>query len=114
VSFVERMALAALCAVPALAFVIGMDIYARCHVVRIERQPDENLYVYTTLNWIGYRQELISADKKGELRRYQGEWSLSSNSGGSITPKVNAPYRTLKFRHRKLPYILDDAGVYFK
>jgi hypothetical protein len=69
--------------------------------------------VYTTLNWIGYRQELISMDEKGELSRHQGEWSFPSNSGGPITPKVNAPYSTLKFRHRKLPYILDDAGVYF-
>ena len=114
VSSIERFTLASLCSIPVLLWVIGMDIYARCYVVRIERQPGDNFYIYTTPNWIGYRQALISTDEQGELRHHRGKWSLPMNSNEVITPNVDAPYNSLKFRNRKLPFILDDAGVYFK
>ena len=112
-AFGDRLGMALFIAIIAIVFPLGMDIYARCYVVRMESSVDRHWRRYTTLAWWGERTELIRREALGKRVHHAGKWRVRDSTGQIVTPIVNAPYQSQRIRQRRLPYILDDQGFYF-
>lgn len=112
VALAERLGLSLFIGLVAIAFPVAMDIYARCYVVRAAATPDGQWHCYTTLRWWGECREMIHQDAFGKNTYHTGRFHLRDSGGLIVTPRVEAPYRSQRVRRRRLPYILDDQGIY--
>ncbi len=93
-----------------LAFAVGMQVYARCYVARLEvDEGQEELHVYTVGRLGALQQERYPLEalrlRPARSRRHPGRtpplwWG----------PVVHAPWRSLRLPGRRLPLILDEQG----
>jgi len=86
-----------------IIFAVGMWIYGKCYVARIEfDEQNEVLYIYT-VSFFGRGEHKINASKVLSSQYYEGE--LDS---------VKAPWRKVRIKGRRLPFIVDEQGVFLE
>lgn len=108
----ERLGMALFLVVLSAAFPIAMELYARSYVVRVEVTADSAWRRYTTVRWWGERREWVREDAHGRLTWHEGRFHLRDSTGRFASPRVDAPYSTQSVRRRRLPYILDEQGLW--
>jgi len=89
-----------------ISFAVGMWIYGKCYVARIEfDEQSEVLYIYT-VGFFGRGEHEINASKVLSSRYHKGELNLDLD--------VKAPWRTVRLKGRRLPFIVDEQGVFLE
>ena len=99
----QRLAFGGGVIVLALAMVAGMGFYVSRYVVSMRRVGDE-LYVSTANRFVGQGRKIAVDDVQ----------SLDYRAGKTITHKayINAPWRKMRIRGIKLPFIIDMQAEY--
>jgi len=86
-----------------IIFLVGMWIYGKCYVVKIEfDKQNKALHVYT-VSFFGSEKHEINASKVLSSKYHKGE--LDS---------VKAPWWTVRIKGRRLPFIVNEQGVFLE
>jgi len=87
-----------------IACALGMLVFARIYISRIEiDEARQNLLIYT-LNLIGFKRQSVPVSQVRVGNFYGGRMVTG------IAPTVDAPWYTVRIKGRKLPLILDGQG----
>ncbi len=85
-----------------IIFLVGMWIYGKCYVARIEfDEQNKALHIYT-VSFFGSEKHEINASKVLSSQYYEGEL-------GSVTP-----WREVRIKGRRLPFIVNEQGVFLE
>ncbi len=86
-----------------VGFAVGMWLYGRCYVARIELdEATQQLHVYT-LRFFGTARQVYDVSSVVSMRRHRGRLT-------TLWLTVDAPWHTLWIAGRRLPLILDTQG----
>ena len=89
-----------------IIFLVGMWIYGKCYVARIEfDEQNKALHIYT-VSFFGSEKHEINASKVLSSQYHEGELNLDIY--------VNAPWWTVWIKGRRLPFIVDEQGVFLE
>lgn len=95
----QRVLLGGSFAAAGAACIIGILVYLRCYVSRIEEDETGDAFRVTVIWPFGWRQRMVGP---GDVAR------ASYNDG--VFMNVDAPWHSLRLRGRRLPLIIDDQG----
>jgi transmembrane protein TMEM70 (proton-transport ATP synthase complex) len=89
-------------------FAVGMWLYGRCYVTKMELdQRAGKLYVHT-VRFFGTRRHAF--DVSGVLGSVYHEGELDSD----LAPSVDAPWTSVSLAGRRLPLIVDQQGEFLQ
>lgn len=89
-----------------IIFLVGMWIYGKCYVAKIEfDEQNQVLHIYT-VSFFGSAKHEINASKISSSQYHKGELNLDIH--------VKAPWRTVRIKGRRLPFIVDEQGVFLE
>jgi hypothetical protein len=112
ISTTEIVSLLIICQGFGWVFLVGMHLYGRCYVVRMF-VCEAGDSVYETLGWATRISWFVSQDEEQACRFHRGKTRGIYNPQTDLTVMaVDAPYYTQRVKSRKLPFIVDDAGVF--
>lgn len=98
----ERYAFGGFMMLMGLAVILGMLIYVRLYVLRIEKRSDG--FSLTTLGVFWPRTQSFPA-QRFHLKYHEGRGDYVRMNAGSL--RVNAPWWSLRIDGHRLPYIID-------
>lgn len=102
----ERLAFGIGVSLLGLSFAVGMWIYGKCYVQKIEfDEGNQALHIYT-VSFLGSGRHEIKSSELLSGRYFEGELNLDLN--------VKAPWRTVRIKGRRMPFILDEQGVFLE
>lgn len=85
-----------------IIFLVGMWIYGKCYVARIEfDEQNKALHIYT-VSFFGSEKHEINASNVLSSQYYEGEL-------GSVKP-----WREVRIKGRLLPFIVNEQGVFLE
>jgi hypothetical protein len=111
---VIRLSVAAAIALLATTFPIAMWVYAACYVESIEADADGSSAIYHTLALFGTRAHSVHPDDIESTRSNKGVLKIGGTATGPIVPRVNAPWKSVRVKGRRLPFIIDGQGFYYR
>ena len=83
-----------------IIFLVGMWIYGKCYVARIEfDEQNKALHIYT-VSFFGSEKHEINASKVLSSQYHEGE--------------LNLDWWTVWIKGRRLPFIVDEQGVFLE
>jgi hypothetical protein len=98
----ERLLAGAIVAGLGVTFAVGMWVYGRCYLARIDFAPETGQLHLHTVRFLGTGRQVIDVGGVGTSRWHDGQLQLHIS--------VNAPWVSVRMAGRRLPLLIDAQG----